>query len=282
MPWGCSIKTILLPFSGRSSDREALGICCSIAEKFAGYLEGLLVTETPRAVLGGDFTFPTEYVDQAQQQWREHRDLFMRLVGERGIDFKEVSVPFDGATAGWREEQGLESSVVGSRGRLFDLIVIGRSTTEEVDWEPVFEAALFEAGRPVLIVPPGVSVDPGKSVVIAWNGSTETSRTIGLGMPFLLDAAEVTVLTVEGGTVPGPSGQEVAGHLKRHGIATTAKTVRVQGQGIGDAIIRECEEIGADMLFKGAYTHSRLRQLVFGGATRDIMTSANIPVLMAH
>ena len=281
------MKTILLPFSGRDADRAALRLCCTLAEHFGSYVEGLLVLEGPHIVAGGDFGLPAEYLTQATRQWREradeYRELFARLVRERGIEPQEVTVASDRATAGWHEEQGFESSVVGSYGRLFDLIVIGRhQDASEVGWQSTCEAALFDTGRPALITPPEIEQDFGKSIVVAWNGSTETARTIALGMPFLLRADEVTVLTVEGGTVPGPGGQQVAEHLQRHGIAAKAKSVRKGSDGIGETILHECTSNGADLLFKGAYSHSRLRQVIFGGATREILSSAQIPILMAH
>jgi nucleotide-binding universal stress UspA family protein len=101
-------------------------------------------------------------------------------------------------------------------------------------------------------------------------------------MPFIAAAEKVVVLTVEGGTVPGPSGEEVAAHLARHGVAVSAVTAPASGRTAGEAILEEAASLGADLLFKGAYTHSRLRQMVFGGATRHILEAAELPVLMAH
>ena len=97
-----------------------------------------------------------------------------------------------------------------------------------------------------------------------------------------MQADEVQVLTVEGGTVPGPTGADLAAHLRRSGVSATARTIDPSGRSVGDAILSECQNMGADMLFKGAYTHTRLRQMIFGGATRYILSHATLPVLMAH
>src|SRR5690606_6216664 len=136
--------------------------------------------------------------------------------------------------------------------------------------------------RAVLIAPPHPAESVGDTVVISWNASTETARTIGLAMPFLLQAKTVLVLTVEGGTVPGPTGNQVANHLSRHGIPATARVVRPQGRSIGETVLEEAEGLGCDLLIKGAYTTSRLRQMIFGGQTQHIINNARIPVLMAH
>jgi nucleotide-binding universal stress UspA family protein len=165
---------------------------------------------------------------------------------------------------------------------VFDLIVIGRTgRPSSGDWQATCEAALFESGRPILLAPPSAPVDFGKNILIAWNGSTETSRTIALGMPLLQRSDKVVVLSVEGGSIPGPSSEQVATQLVRNGINATAKTVPLTGS-VGESILQQVAETETDLLFKGAYTQSRLRQMIFGGATRHIVSHAQLPVLMAH
>ena len=92
----------------------------------------------------------------------------------------------------------------------------------------------------------------------------------------------MTVLTVTGATVPGPSGEDLAEHLRRGGVNASAKTVDPGTRPVGGAILEEAQSQGADLLFKGAYTHARLRQMIFGGPTRHILTHAELPVFMAH
>jgi nucleotide-binding universal stress UspA family protein len=101
-------------------------------------------------------------------------------------------------------------------------------------------------------------------------------------MPFLKGADHVLVLEVEGGSVPGPSAQDVQTYLTRNGISSEANSVEPGGVEIGQAILDEAAAQNADMIVKGAYTHSRLRQFIFGGATKHLLTNADIPVLMAH
>ena len=134
----------------------------------------------------------------------------------------------------------------------------------------------------MLITPDQAGATIGEHCVIAWNGSTETARTIALSMPVLLKATRVTVLSIEGWSVPGPDGAQVARHLVRNGIDASARTAAPEGRAPGQAIVEEARGEGADLLVKGAYTQSRLRQLVFGGATRHILYGADLPVLMAH
>jgi nucleotide-binding universal stress UspA family protein len=144
------------------------------------------------------------------------------------------------------------------------------------------EAALFESGRPILIAPPTPPDKIGEVVVVAWNGSTETARTIALAMPFLVKAQQVLVLSVEEGMVPGPSGADVVQNLIRNGVAAKKKQIQASGRPPGRAMLDEAAAAGADLLVKGAYTHSRLRQMIFGGATSHILSHAEVPVFMAH
>jgi nucleotide-binding universal stress UspA family protein len=166
---------------------------------------------------------------------------------------------------------------------VFDLIVLRKPDPKiSAETEILLEAALFESGRPILVVPKPGKLPLGGTTVIAWNGSTETASVLALGMPLLTKAGKVVVVSVEGGMVPGPTGAEVAQYLHCHGIAASVRHVQLEGQQTGEAFLREAMKLEADLMFKGAYTQSRLRQLVFGGATRHILSHAQIPVLFAR
>jgi nucleotide-binding universal stress UspA family protein len=101
-------------------------------------------------------------------------------------------------------------------------------------------------------------------------------------MPFLARARRVVVLTVKGATVEGPSGEEIAAMLRLHGVAATALTHEDERRPPGATILAQARALGADLLVKGAYTQSRIRQLIFGGPTQHILEHADLPVLMAH
>jgi nucleotide-binding universal stress UspA family protein len=281
------MKTILLPFHDEDAGRTALEAACVVAGHFGSYLEGLLVREGPHVDFGPGMAIPPEYLTQAAAEWRRFaesiRQHFIAVTDERDMPPGEVESAAEGPLAGWRELEGRESDVVGEYGRLFDLIVIGRPSHDPTArWQGTCESALFESGRPVLLATPRSSYLLGGTVVIAWNGSTETARTVALAMAFLAAASKVVVLTVEGGMVGGPHGGEMAAHLVRNGIKATAVTVEAGGRTVGDAILEEAAALGADLLVKGAYTRNRLRQIIFGGATQHVLRYAAIPVLMAH
>ena len=285
------MKSILLPFRNEDAAEKGFETAFLVAKKFASRIEGLLVLESPHLFMrdfGGRFiAMNPSLVSDFAKEWRQvadkAHDRFAGVVTGHGIPLDEATEGRDDPSAGWREIEGRESEVVAEYGRLFDLIVIPRYvSTEPGAGEATIEAALFETGRPVIVAPSAAKQTIGDTIVIAWNRSTETARTVALGMPFLQSAQKVVVMSVDGWVFPGPEGEGLARHLTDAGINAVAETVKPKGRSNGQTIVEEAVAYGADLLIKGAYTHTRFRQLVFGGATREVLSEANLPVLMAH
>ena len=188
----------------------------------------------------------------------------------------------EGFSASFAAATGRENDLIALRGRLSDLIVAGRREDDDGAARSILEIALLETGRPVLVTPPRPALSFGHFVGVAWNGSAEAARAIGAGLPFLSEAEEVTVLVVpEGGRV-GPTVEDLIAYLACHGVNANARHIETGGEGVGKEILSEAKAAGADMLVMGAYTHSRLRHLIFGGATSAVLDHTDIPVLMAH
>ena len=119
--------------------------------------------------------------------------------------------------------------------------------------------------------------------MVHWNRSTEQARATDAAMPLLQRASRVTVLDVNGGQgVSGPSAAQLIKYFERSGISADLLTVGLEGRSTGEAVLRAAAAQGCDLLVKGAYTQSRLRQMIFGGATSHILANAELPVLMAH
>lgn len=281
------MKTLLVPFFDDDKAEAALASACLIAKQNGAHVEGLFVLRPPPVFEGEGIAMAGSYMTQFREEGRRladsARQRFEGFMGQQGISLEDLSVAASGPTAGWREIEGLEGPVISEHARLFSMMIIGRDFGHPwFDWQVMCEAGLFESGRPVLVNPGQASNAFGRKILVAWNGGTETARAISMGMPFLTRAESVLVLTVEGATVPGPSGEMVARHLARNGIAASDKTVGTGGRQAGEVINAEAVEFGADVIVKGAYTNSRLRQLVFGGATRYLLANATLPLLLAH
>jgi nucleotide-binding universal stress UspA family protein len=278
----------LLAVVGDGTATPLLETTLLTARRFGSRIIGLNALTTEYAVVfGGEMGFSiSSEVDrtierEGQERREQARALFSSFMRQHGVGLGGAGGT-DGPSAEWREEAGRQNAVVGMLGRVFDLIIVERPAKLASLAEATLEDALFESGRPVLMAPPAAASTIGERVLVAWNGSTETARTVAFAMPFLQRAGSVQVVSVEGGMTPGPSGEELAAALQRHGIPAIARHVVARGRTPGEVFIAEAKAIDADLMVKGAYTQSRLRQLIFGGATRHIIMEATMPVILAH
>lgn len=282
------MKSILLPFQDDEVAQVALRTAHRIAETFQSHIEALFVLPQPQIIAGEGIALPGVYLTQMAEDGRKLADAakarFDDYLTQADISIQSLGQPSTSVTASWREIEGLESQIIGNHGRLFDLVVLGRTTKYYAgDWNIICEAALFESGRPALIAGKESPTSVASNVVIAWNGSTETARTIALGMPLLELAEKISIVTPKNVTVPGPSADELAAHFRRRNIDVTTEVLHAtNAEAAGAEIVNYAVDTGSDLLLKGAYTHTRLRQMIFGGMTRHILTHAPMPVLMAH
>lgn len=281
------MKTILIPYHGTDECEVVVSAAVAVAKKFGSYIEGLFVRALPPIIAGegvslsGDFLVQFEH--EGQQKAEQAQRAYNEIMQSHGVPLGGLSTAEGGSTAGWMIHDGVEEQFVGEYGRLFDLIVTGRvARYTDFDWRSTSEAALFESGRPVLLVPKVLKAPLGRRIMVSWNGSTETARTLAMSMSLLSLAEQVRVLTVAGAMVPGPDGEAITQHLRRNGVNAEFHHVDRGDQSPGKNILVEADAFGADLLIKGAYTHSRLREMIFGGATSYILTEAMIPVLLAH
>lgn len=275
------MKNILVPIETHSSVDSVLQTSLLLAMRFDSYVEGMsLGPDLPDLVA---FDMPVSWTVSDQNTWKEmaddaHRrfESFMRAANltERGPDDSTPSF-------GWTGERAFGDSQIGSYARIFDCTVLGRPGGERGDPRmATAETVLFESGRPILLAPPVAPQNMGDTIIIAWNQSMETARASAMAMPMLRKAAKVIVMTVEEFRSDGPSGELFAEMLRRHGVAAEFVLRSAKHRNSGEAILRGAEALGADLIVKGAYTQSRLRQMFFGGATSHILNYAAVPVLM--
>ena len=277
-------RTILVPVEQHDLMDSALQTALGLARQFDSYIEGFaLRVAIPTAFAIGDVgAVPIPAFEQDFAESEKHgRSLFESFMREHGV-------PYGGDTkalsSGWSRDAPEGDHFVGSHGRVFDVIVLGRPGRDPRGPRmTTLEAGLFESGRPVLIAPPRPQPKMGTNVLIAWNCSTEQARATAFALPILKRAGRVVVLTVEGGAaVPGPTGQQLCRYLQLNGVPARPLTVGLDGRLTGEVILAHAKALGCDLLIKGAYTQSRLRQMIFGGTTRYILSNAELPVLMAH
>lgn len=193
-----------------------------------------------------------------------------------------------GLSSEWRAVEGDVVVAARLQARYADLTIVGQG----LDVEPTLSelAALPEelvlgVGRPLLVVPRyGVFTTIGERVLIAWNGSREATRAVHDALPILKRAHTVTILSIdpEGQPADRVPGADIARHLARHSIRVEAATTYGPSTAVGDILLSRAFDLGADLIVMGAYGHSRMREMVLGGATRHLLRHMTVPVLMSH
>lgn len=193
----------------------------------------------------------------------------------------------------WSAESGVTpfadlSRHVALHARFSDLVVLPQPYGKDrgAELEPVVEAALFDADAPVMVVPDGVAATPNPAqIILAWNQSRESLSAARAALPFLKVADMVRIVIVDP-PAHGPERSDPGGLLSqmlaRHGVACEIDVISKTLPRVSDVINRHVADKGADMVVMGAYGHSRFREAILGGATRNMLEQARVPVLMAH
>jgi len=283
------MRSILVPAEECPGLEAQLKTALLVARTFSAHIDAVM----PRAHLDPYAVSPTigmiapAGIDAPGEGERERADEMLAhyrsFLRENGVDWGDPLGPTEKPTASWIADIARGDESVGELARLYELSILARPVAKSyVPRQALLETVLFESGRLILVAPPEAPTTLDGPIVIAWNGSNESARTIALSAPFLRRAERVVVLSVEGGMVPGPHARDVARSLARSGITSDAVETKADGRGPGEAILAEAQRFSASILIKGAYTHSRLRQMIFGGATHHILQNATLPVLMAH
>ena len=182
---------------------------------------------------------------------------------------------------------GAVAAHVGTLARFSDLVVLPRTqgTSGEFDADGIVEAALFDGQTPVLLMPSDKPVAYGRRVVVAWNQSNEALRAVRAALPILKSAAAVDVAVIDP-PAHGPERSDPGGllsqYLARHGVKAEVSVLARTLPRIAENLCRHIADIGADMVVMGAYSHSRFREAILGGATRDMFERAQVPIFAAH
>lgn len=287
-----TMKTLLAPVSAADVSRSTLDVALKIARRFGAHIDVLHVRPDPRGLVpytgeGMDGSMIEEIMDVTEREGGERaaqtKALFDAFAAENSIEVTAEPAAGEAVTMSWQTEVGREDETVAIRGRLYDLIVVGRPLKDAALPSPItLEAALLDTGRPIVVAPPDSPATLGQSVAIAWEASPEATRAIADAMPILEQAETITILAPAVGQVAPIDPEELVRQLGWHGVAARVQPFEAAVTELGAAFLEQAASAGADMLIKGAYSQSRLRQLILGGRTRHILANTTIPVLLAH
>jgi nucleotide-binding universal stress UspA family protein len=280
-----SMKTILVPMESHDGMKSVLETTLLLARKCGSYIEGFPLRFGISEFVAVDpaGSIPLEsYRQESLEEAAQARKLFDTFMQQNNVP--RASGSASALSCGWLDEAPEGEGFVGSYGRVFDITVLSRPDANTIGLHNrAIESGLFESGRPILLSPPTPPKTIATNIMIHWNCSTEQARATAAAMPLLHMADKVVVLNVIGGQgVPGPSAEQLLTNLLRNGIKANLVSVGLEGRSTGEAILAAAQAQGCDLLVKGAYTQSRLRQMIFGGATSHILAHAALPVLMRH
>jgi len=273
-----AIKTILVLADGGSGTAATLTTALAVARRFSASLDVMHVradVETMVPVIGeGMSGAMVEQMMSAMQQTVESRAAKAKAA------FDQVCAA-GGIPAVWRETTGRETDIIANAGRVVDLIVIGKPDAEtETPLAATLDAALFDTGRPVLVAAAAATVI-GSRIALAWNGSAQAARVVAAAKPFLRLADQVAVVTV-GEIGRSASATDLVAYLAHHEVRAVHEALAADHATVAATLLAYAGRTQTDLLVMGAYGHSRLREMILGGATRDVLAAATLPVLLAH
>jgi nucleotide-binding universal stress UspA family protein len=281
------IKDILVHLDGSSNDELRLQHAEAIASASQAHLTGLFTNFQANDASAAPFdgsAIAAGVIAELNEQARREGDVSEQRLTEHlaRLSVRNEIRRIDGTL-------GQLARLTASAARCADLFVASRpyDGNDGERWGNLFEAVLFESGRGIYVVPPGRKPSDGiRQVLIAWCNTRETARAIAEATPFIENATRTTVLLVDPerdsvGGQPEPE-IEVARHLDRHGTRVEVSLLESGGRPVSEIIRDEARRLSTDLVVMGAYGHSRAREWVLGGATIDMLTCSEIPILKAH
>lgn len=285
-----AIRKLLLPLTGTAAGEAALATALLVARKWNAHVTALHVRVDSRDVapLAGEGLSGAMIEEMMTATEREGavranavRDMFERFVTARGVVVGEGKPAAGTATASFVAVTGREEDLVAQQARLADLTVVPHPEAgEDVSSSDALHAVLFDSGRPVLISPREEPATIGTRICVAWNGTAESAASVHAALPWMQQAQAVRILTADEYHRRGPAAADVLDYLALHGIRADIGTFRPINKDVGAGLLKAAVDFEADLLCMGAYSHSRLRQLILGGVTRHVLEHASLPVMM--
>ncbi len=269
------INRLLLHVDNSVAASDRLEATVDFATRFAAEVVGCYV----------EVAFPYGYADGAVFS----PDVVQRIDSDLKAELEKAKTLFEdrvGASGSWSQVTGDCGIRIGVAARAADLAVTGQHDPDDARSPSIRQIGdmALTSGRPILVIPYiGAPVGFGRKVLVAWNGTRESARAVADAMPVLREATAVDVLTVDDVDRQHASSASLLEYLAAHGIKATLHTA-TSGRGIDSAelILSQIADLGADLLVMGAYGHSRAREFILGGATREILQAMTVPVMLSH
>lgn len=276
-------KDLIVVVDSSSASAARIDLAVMLASEHDAHLAGLYILPLPEPERDPPRTLVDQLIQacirEERQQASETRTIF------------DAAIQREGVKGEWRTAGGLASVEASTEARYADLIIVGQRDPElgTSTMPPLLpEEVALVAGRPVLVVPRvRTTTTLGKRIVVGWNASREATRAVNDALPFLAGAETVTIAVVNPDhKIISPHGEEpgadIALHLARHGVRADVERVVADDRSAAATLIAIAAKTGSDLIVTGAYGHSRNRELIFGGVTRDLLRHATIPLFISH
>jgi nucleotide-binding universal stress UspA family protein len=285
-----AIRKILLPLTGTAAGEAALSTALTIARRWNAHVLALHVRVDSRDVapLAGEGLSGAMIEEMMSATEKESSDraqavrtMFDRFVVRHDVVLQDAHPSSQHASASFAAVTGREEDIVAQQARLADLTVVPHPDAgEDVSSSDALHAVLFDSGRPVLISPQKAPAQIGTRVCLAWNGTAESASSVMAAMDWMQQAEGVAILSADGYQRRGPGAADLMAYLALHGVHAEPITFRSVNGSVGAGLLAAAAEFGCDLLSMGAYSHSRLRQLILGGVTRHVLEHSALPVMM--
>src|SRR5580704_1197873 len=274
-------KTILVHCDASRGTAGRLGIAVDLADRFAGHVVGLHVRQAFQAPA---FTDAGPAMDSL---YRTYETTMKAEEAMATAAFRDA-VGNQGISSEWRVADGYVDEILAAEARVADLVIVGQAEPDSPPTatpDDLAEDIAMAAECPVLIVPHiGMAKPPGRTVMLCWNASREAKRAATGALPLLEAADKVIVLVIDPktGARHQEPGADVAKWLARHGVKVTVQRDTAADSDVGGVILSRAADHDVDLIVMGIYGHSRMRELVLGGASRTLLASMTAPLLAAH
>ncbi|CTQ46917.1 universal stress protein [Roseibium aggregatum] len=264
---------------------ETVGKAVTVARAFEAHLTVLPIGEVPQLPFYGSGGHG--YIEIWAKEFDQRKIELTSLASRIEAQLAREGISFDVRPS--LSSTARQDNLVARHAIYCDLAVVLRSVEQELNSveKNAIDGALFDSGRPVLYVPNSFKADRiGTKVAIAWNSRREAARAVSESLPFLKSAEEITLLLVDpvvGDNDHGEDpGSDIATVLARHGLGISVQSVASADRPVSEALLDSVRELGADLLVMGAYGHSRLRENILGGTTREMLEQTVIPLLLSR
>jgi nucleotide-binding universal stress UspA family protein len=271
---------ILLPIDQQGTTEACRKAAFAFAEKFGVRLEVLHLCAAPWQRLPYSTELSPLYSEDLIEIGREQVTAEQ---GEARKWFDKAAAAHPGVKAEFLSMEGVFTPIAACRARVADFSVLPSiGAVDDAFWAAVREGALFQSARPVLVMPESEAANIGDTVIVAWKDGVEATRAVVAAAPFLGDAKRIVLASVQEGEHQDPTLAAMADYLALAGLSVDTKTLALQTDNAGDALLEEALKHQGPLLVMGAYGHWRWREWVFGGVTQRVLSTTTVPVLMIH